>query len=112
PDAEPVRLDLADFVALQREADSRVRSGTDANFSSAQRAKLRALSIGAHTVGEGDLVSVTGDVAGKPGFNAGESVNCYLNGAANNDFEIGIASTPAAPARDAIIVEMIPQNRP
>jgi len=106
------RLDVAAFVTLQQQADARVTSGPDSNFSAAQRAQLRDLPVGDLRVSEGDLVALSGFVVGKPHGNVGESVNCYLSGPANNDFEISIGAEPRSADRAAITVEMIPQDRP
>jgi hypothetical protein len=38
--------------------------------------------------------------------------HCYLRGQANNDFEIRFAQKAHASEKDAIVAEMIPQNRP
>src|SRR4051794_37467895 len=59
----PLLLTFTDFPELQQQADAKVTSGTGAKVSAKQRAaKLRGLSLGARTVGEGDLVSIVGFV--------------------------------------------------
>jgi hypothetical protein len=112
-DTTAKRLAFTDFFELQQQADGRVNSGTTVKVSATDRAaKLRGLTAGAQTVGEGDLVSVTGFIVGRSSANAGESANCYLTGAGNNDFEFSIAPAAKATAYEGIVGEMIPQNRP
>ena len=53
-----------------------------------------------------------GYLVGTPHPNTGESVNCNLRGAANNDFHIPISNDPGNTDFQGIVVEMIPQNRP
>jgi hypothetical protein len=108
----PVMLEFADLPALQQEADARVKSGPTAKTSAKDRAKLRDLTAGAHHAGEGDLVAIVGFIVGKATANAGESANCYLRGASNNDFEFSIAATAKGSPYDGIVGEMIPQDRP
>jgi hypothetical protein len=108
----PVFLDFEDIASLQRQADSLVLTGKDSALTSRDRAKLRDLTVRDRKVGEGDLVAMAGFVVGKPEANLGESVNCYLRGPSNNDFHLDLAATLHASPFDAIVVEMIPQNRP
>lgn len=108
----PVLLEFADLPALQQQADARVKSGPAAKVSAKDRAKLRDLTTGAHHVGEGDLVAIVGFIVGKASANAGESANCYLKGASNNDLEFSIAPTAKGSPYDGIVGEMIPQDRP
>lgn len=105
-------LDFDDIASLQRQADARVQSGPDAPVTAAERAKLRNLEVRDRRVSEGDLVSMSGFLTGKPKFNVGESVNCYVRGTANNDLHIAYAAAPRAPAHDALVAELIPQDRP
>lgn len=108
----PVLLEFADLPTLQQQADARVKSGPTAKVSAKDRARLRDLTAGARHFGEGDLVSIVGFIVGKASANAGESANCYLRGAANNDFEFSIAPTGKGSPYDGIVGEMIPQDRP
>jgi hypothetical protein len=109
----PIMLDFAELPELQRLADAGVKSGTTAKVSAKERAaKLHGLTVGAHTVGEGDLVAIVGFIVGKASANAGESANCYLKGANNNDFEFSIAPGAKATPYEGIVGEMIPQDRP
>jgi hypothetical protein len=108
-----IMLDFADLPGLQQLADAGVKSGTTAKVSAKQRAgKLHGLTAGTRTVGEGDLVAIVGFIVGKASANPGESANCYLMGANNNDFEFSIAPAAKATAYEGIVGEMIPQNRP
>jgi len=112
PAGTPVMLTFADIATLQRQADARVRSGADAKVSAKDRAKLQELAIHGGRIGEGDLVSIVGFVVGRPKVNPGESANCYLQGASNNDFEFTVAPAADATPYDGIACEMIPQDRP
>jgi hypothetical protein len=108
----PALLDFGDVTSLQQQSDARVRTGKDAPIMARERARLRTFTLGDRHVGEGDLVAMTGFLVGKPEANVGESVNCYLRGPSNNDFHIAFGATPQASAREAIVAEMIPQDRP
>jgi hypothetical protein len=103
-------LDFDDFQGLQNQADKLV--GQKGNLDPTQRAKLHGLQVKSGTVSEGDLVQITGFLIPTPHPNTGESVNCNLKGARNNDFHIPFAADPEDPDVDGIVVEMIPQNRP
>jgi hypothetical protein len=111
-DSSPVLLDFADMTVLQRQADALVKSGTEAKVTAKDRAKLRDLAVGAKHVSEGDPVGMVGFVVGRASANPGESANCYLRGASNNDFEFTITAAPKGSPYDGIIGEMIPQDRP
>jgi len=110
----PVRLTLDDFESLQDQADDKV--GQRVSLSAERRKKLRNLTVSSGTVSEGNLVEVKGYViaeAGLPRANSsGESVNCRLKKADNNDFHISIARESDDSHFDGIVVEMIPQDRP
>jgi hypothetical protein len=109
----PVMLDFADLPGLQQLADAGVKSGTTAKVSAKQRAaKLHGLAAGTRTIGEGDLVAIVGFTVGKASANPGESANCYLTGASNNDFEFSLVPAAKATPYEGIVGEMIPQNRP
>jgi hypothetical protein len=109
----PVMLDFAELPDLQRLADAGVKSGVTAKVSAKQRlARLHDLTSGTRKIGEGDLVGIVGFVVGKATANPGESANCYLPGVNNNDFEFSIAPAAKATPYEAIVGEIIPQNRP
>ena len=108
----PILLTFEDIPVLQKQADALVKSGPRATVVAKDRAKLRNLTLGDRRVGEGDLVSMVGFLVGKATANVGESANCYLHGQSNNDFEIRFAQKAHTPEKDAIVAEMIPQNRP
>jgi len=104
-------LTLNDFTTLQNQADSTV--GEKQPLDASARAQLQNILVSSgQTVSEGDLVQVDGFLVGKPHPNTGESVNCNLTGAANNDFHIPFADDPDKSPFEGIVVEMIPQNRP
>ena len=109
----PVLLTFDNLPAMQQQADARVKSGTTAKVSAKERAaKLHDLTAGDRHVGEGDLVVIAGFIVGRSSANPGESANCYLAGANNNDFEFSIAPAAQATAYEGIVGEMIPQGRP
>jgi hypothetical protein len=112
PAGIPTLLTFADVMTLQRLADARVNSGAGAKVLATDRQKLQGLETQSGRVGEGDLVAIVGFIVGKPSANAGESANCYLSGAPNNDFEFKLAPSADATPYDAIVAEMIPQDRP
>lgn len=112
PSTTPIMLAFAELPELQRLADAGVKSGTTAKVSAkARAAKLHDLTAGDHHVGEGDLVAITGFIVGRSSANPGESANCYLAGANNNDFEFSIAPAAKSTPYEGIIGEMIPQGR-
>lgn len=106
----PVMLTFDDFQSLQQQADSLV--GENKELTLDDRAKLTGLSVAAGTVSEGDVVSVLGYLVPTPHPNSGESVNCNLRGADNNDFHIPISNDPQNSDYQGIVIEMIPQDRP
>jgi hypothetical protein len=109
----PVFLQFADLPAMQQQADARVTSGTAAKVSAKERgAKLHDVTTGTGHVGEGDLVAIVGFIVGRASANAGESANCYLKGASNNDYEFSIAPAAKATPYEGIVGEIIPQDRP
>lgn len=109
----PIMLTFADLPGMQQQADARVKSGPAAKVSAKQRvAQLHGLTAGDRHVGEGDLVAIVGFIVGRSSANPGESANCYLPGAHNNDFEFSIAPAAKATAYEGIVGEMIPQGRP
>lgn len=111
PTNPPRALTFADFITLQKQADSRVGSGKP--IEPDKRASLSALKVAGGTVSEGDAVRVLGYLVRAPHTNiAGESVNCGLKGAENNDLTLSVAQTADAAEQQSVVVEMIPQNRP
>jgi hypothetical protein len=112
PDGVPLSVAFADMATLQQQADALVKSGRTAKVSAKGRQKLHRLEIASGRVGEGDLVSMAGYLVGRPSVNPGESANCYLSGASNNDFEFTIAPSADATPYQGIVGEMIPQDRP
>jgi hypothetical protein len=112
PPGAPIVLTFADMPPLQQQADARVKSGPAAKVSAKARQTLHGLESRAGRVGEGDLVAMVGYMVGRPSANPGESANCYLTGAGNNDFEFNIAPASADTPYDSVVAEMIPQERP
>ena len=107
--ATPILLTFDDFDKLQDKADELV--GQKVTLPKAARNKLRRISLGGRTVGEGNLVEVVAFLVGSPHPNSsGESVNCRLKGSANNDFHIPVAKEVDDTEFDGIVVEMIPQD--
>jgi hypothetical protein len=111
----PVLLTLEDFDSLQEQADKLV--GQNKALTQASRKKLRQLKLKSsdNQVSEGDLVQVVAYMVGlpnRPKASGPESVNCRLTGKDNNDFHIPIAPYPEDNEIHAIVVEMIPQERP
>lgn len=108
---KPRLLTVDDFSTLQDEATQRV-GDKKAALSELQRRKLHGLPMHGGKISEGDLIAVAGFIVGDPHPNTGESVNCNLHGASNNDIHITIASEPGSDEMDGFVVEMIPENRP
>lgn len=109
--AKPRVLTVDDFSTLQDEATKRV-GDKKAALSASQRQKLHALPMHGGKISEGDVVAVAGFIVGDPHPNTGESVNCNLHGASNNDIHITIAAEAGSDEMDGFVVEMIPENRP
>jgi hypothetical protein len=107
-----VTLTFPDFIALQGKADALVGQGND--LDAAERAKLKQLTVGGKTVGEGKRVRVVGFLATgiPPHDNKNESVNCRLTGKPNNDFHLALTRTKTESRHRGIVAEMIPQGRP
>ena len=123
-----VTLTIDDFQSLQDQIDKRF--GTDAkcpgNYRSPSKPQrkhcLSNFKLPHHppsvVVSEQDFVELIGFLAepdsksGPPKANSsGESVNCNLKGADNNDFHINVVAKPGNLEFDGIVVEMIPQDR-
>lgn len=107
-------LTFDDFASLQEQADDLVGSGGD--ITEDQRKALSNLNVATGTVAEGDhvrlLAFLPSDSTGPHPNSSGESVNCRLTGSASNDFHIPVTEDPSAAEFDAVVVEMIPQQRP
>ncbi len=104
------KLKLDDFETLQTAAGKAVGEG--AQLDAEDRKVIRQLKVGSSTLGEGRLAIVTGFITGKPHANKGETVNCNLTAAGDNDIHISIVRDPGDTEFDSIVVEMIPQDRP
>jgi len=103
------QLSVASFADLQKQADDLV--GEAASLTPDERDSISNLKVGSVTTGEGHLVTVTGYLVGVPHPNTGESVNCNLSGADNNDFHIPFADSPSKTPYEGIVIEAIPQER-
>ena len=107
-------LTFDDFASLQQQADQTVGSGV--HIPPADRSALANLTVSTGSVSEGDAVRVVGYLVtsgtGPHPNSSGESVNCGLQGADNNDFHIPVTMSPDGTEFEAIVVEMIPQDRP
>lgn len=115
PRGETTRLGFEDFRTLQARVEEKF-GGEYHTLTRPDRLRLRHLDIGGRTVGEGDRVELLGFIAVKPGkskphANTGESVNCNLTGAGNNDFHISLTPRADGSEYSGIVVEMIPQKR-
>ena len=110
--ATPISFD--DLAALQQQAGDAV--GTGIHIPPESRSALSNLPVANGTVSEGDAVRVIGylttDGTGPHPNSSGESVNCGLKGASNNDFHIPVTADPDNSEFEAFVVEMIPQHRP
>lgn len=110
----PLPLVQDDFRTLQRIADESVGQnypGMDRN----QRAKLQGLKVaGGRAVSEGRVVRAFGYIA-KNGeglhVNGGESANCNLKSADDNDIHIPLVEAAGDSEFKSIAVKMIPQQR-
>ena len=109
------RLSFDDIMALQQQADQHIGQGPD-DLSKPQRQKLDELKLDGKPIAEGDRVVIVGYIAkGGNGLHvndAGESVNCMLKKPADNDFHIPLVAAAEDDEFRAIVVEMIPQDRP
>jgi hypothetical protein len=103
PTGSPLRVSLQGFATLQTRADALV--GQVATLDKADRDNLRA------RLGEGRRVAASGYLIGEPHPNTGETVNCNLTEAANNDIHLSIGPRPRASEDEGIVAEMIPQQR-
>lgn len=110
-----VALTFDDLKALQRQADDRVGQGPY-DLTPHGHTKLEDLKVSAGAVAEGDLVRIVGYIPkGQDGLHvngAGESVNCNLKKAPDNDFHIPVVAAAGDSEFQGIVVEMIPQERP
>ncbi len=119
------KITFVTLQKLQKIADEKV--GQNHYPNKEERALLKSLNVNGKKVGEGDVVRLSGYIAGTPRSMGGESVNCRLTGKDNNDFHITLAEI-AEPSQEGdehestvkeedlefqgVVVEMIPQQRP
>jgi hypothetical protein len=111
---DAVPLTIADFDALQKEAQQKVGRASG-QFSQEERDKLTDLHAAAGTVHEGSLVRFAGFIAlstNRPEVSGGESVNCGFSAAAQSDFHIPVAGRRGDTEFRGVVIEMIPQQRP
>jgi hypothetical protein len=101
----PTTLSFGDFDALQTAAQNVVDLGKEV----ADRGVLQNL---VNSLGEGASVQIVAFLAPGTGPhpNTGESVNCNLTGAINNDFHIPVTEEAGQDEFSAIVVEMVPQG--
>ena len=107
-----ITINFADLRSLQRQADDVVEQGTE--LTQEQRDSLHSFAVTNGRAGEGKLVKLTGFIAtgADPHANTGESVNCRLRTAENNDFHITVARQASQTEFQGVVVEMIPHDRP
>lgn len=116
PKGDLKTLTFADFKSLQSQVEN-LFAGKYHKLTKPDRVRLRSLQAGGQTVGEGDFGEIIGFVAVKPATSkphantSGESVNCRLTKAENNDFHISITPTSDGSEYAGIVAEMIPQQR-
>jgi hypothetical protein len=112
PTGSALRLGFEDFTTLQAQAEDLVGQGH--GLTADERAALRDLTVSVGTAAEGSKVELTGFIGAglKPHSNSGESVNCRLKTAKNNDFHISLVEAGGQTEFDGIVVEMTPQDRP
>src|SRR5206468_1147147 len=89
------------WMRVRSEAGNAVGEG--AQLDAEDRQTIRKLKVGSSTLGEGRLVAVTGFIVGKPHPNKGESVNCGLTAAPDNDIHISIVGDPEESEFDSIV---------
>ena len=107
----PATLTFDTFSQLQAAAVELVDQGVD--IPPEERNKIRSIETAEGTVGEGSRVRLVAFLSeGTPHPNTGESVNCNLKSEANNDIHIPVTERENGSEFEAIVVEMIPQNRP
>lgn len=109
-----IHLTFQNFERLQQLADD--LAGQDRSLSADDRQKLRNLQLSpTKSVSEGDFVELRGFVvmdSPRPKPAGPESVNCRLPLAANNDIHIPVVENSQDEEFSALVVEMIPQDRP
>jgi len=115
--SHPSMIDFNAMVDLQSAAESiGVPMGQHSALDRSQRDRLHGLvEVSGTKIGEGayvQLVAYITDDKKNPRFNTGESVNCYLTKAPNNDMHINVVADPEDEEFDGIVVEMVPQKRP
>ena len=105
-------LTFKELRALQTSTDQKgIQQGIDIE----DRAVLSGLAAGdGKTVGEGQLVQVTGFIAPERtlGKGSAESVNCRLTAVNDTDVHIPVVEDPEGSEFDAFVAEPIPQARP
>jgi hypothetical protein len=100
-------LTFGDFDTLQSNVESVVELGQEVADRSVLKSQLNG-------IGEGSAVRIVAFLALGglgPHPNTGESVNCNLTGATNNDFHIPVVEEAGQDEFHGIVVEMIPQGQ-
>jgi hypothetical protein len=111
PEGTPTTVNFDTFSQLQSAALELVDQGVE--IEPADRDKIKSIETTEGTTGEGSRVRLMAFLSeGKPHPNTGESVNCNLKTEANNDIHIPVSESKNASEFEAIVVEMIPQDRP
>jgi hypothetical protein len=110
PEGTATTVNFDTFSQLQSKAVELVDQGVE--IEPTDRDKIKSIETTEGTIGEGSRVRLMAFLSeGKPHPNTGESVNCNLKGEANNDIHIPVSESKNASEFEAIVVEMIPQDR-
>jgi hypothetical protein len=111
PEGPATTVNFDTFSQLQSAAVDLVDQGVE--IEPTDRDKIKSIETTEGTIGEGSRVRLMAFLSeGKPHPNTGESVNCNLKTEANNDIHIPVSESKNASEFEAIVVEMIPQDRP
>lgn len=111
PEGTPTTVNFDTFSQLQSAAVGLVDQGVE--IEPTDRDKIKSIETTEGTIGEGSRVRLMAFLSeGKPHPNTGESVNCNLKTETNNDIHIPVSESKNASEFEAIVVEMIPQDRP
>lgn len=113
---DPVTITFYSFERLQRAVESAgIRYGSSNNLPE-DRAALKDMHTThrGDTVGEGSRVRLVAFIShAKPSNTSkGESVNCKLTGAVNNDIHVTLVVQPDDPDCDSVTAEISPHFRP
>ena len=112
----PVTVTHRTIIALQKKAEELdIPFGSSSKIPADRKVLRNILTLSnARKIGEGSVVRYVGFITHPRYSNRskGESVNCKVGGAENNDIHLDLARNPREPACRTVTAEVVPHYRP